>query len=363
MVAIQRVSPPMKTAILTFGHSYNSGTTLQAFALQKAIEKIDVGGSCDIINHWTKKPSVPLFLTHPSIKHLKGYVYLKGARRAQSEFLAEYASLRPDRPLLKDDLASFCSQYDRVVVGSDQVWNPQFTPGENPLRFLLDFIDDNEKKVAYAPSFGVKSLPEMYLDAFKQCLNKFNHLSVREHAGQEIIANLTGSHPPVVADPTLLLTESDWSRYIKTAAIGNYIFLYEKNENPKLESFAESLSKRTGLKIVRKRYEDLALNDSMDNWFIGPGEWLGLMKGASFVVTSSFHGVAFSLNFRKQFYVLPSSDTSSRVDELLDRFDLEDRRIQGEVTGVQSIDYSEVGPILERWRNESLSILSGFLKA
>lgn len=354
----------MKIAIFTFGHSFNCGTSLQAFALQKTIQRLDPDGDCVLINHYTKKPDrIPLFVRKPSIKYLKGYIYLKGARKAQRDFLNNNAVVRPKKPLMKDELSAYVRDFDYVIAGSDQVWNPVFTPGEHPLRFLLDFVEDDNKKLAYAPSLGVKELPEAYIEEFQYYLKKFKHLSVRETAGQELINRLTGICPPVVVDPTFLLNKEEWSQYKTLLNKKDYIFLYEKEANPELEQFAYKLGEKKGLKVIRKRYADLALEDDCGLWFIHPGHWIDLIANASYVVTSSFHGVAFSINFNKQFFVLNSGSTSSRVDELLNRFNLQSRRVGLEAQDVdEQIDYSKINTALDEWRKHSFDILSAFLK-
>ena len=354
----------MKAAILTFVYSYNPGTTLQAFALQKAVDSLDPSVECFIFRQWNAKRRAPLFFREPSWKTLKGWIYVVNARKSHLRFAEKYNHFTPEKPTYKKtDLCDMQYEFDKIIVGSDQLWNPEFCK-ERPMRYLLDFVKDDNKKVSYGSSFGVSEIQEDLKQDFVEYLGKFKYLSVREDAGQRIIYSLLGREVPVVLDPTLLLRKEDWELMAKLPQESDYIFLYEVFENPAAVDFAKALSKKTGLKIVHKKVHDYALKNKRRYWFMSPEEWMGYIMKARYVVTTSFHGTAFSINFNKQFFVLPKKQTSSRQDTLLGKLGLKDRKIDSAkaiddsfINGIKDIDYSIVNPLLEEERLKSLEYL------
>lgn len=351
----------MKIAILTFICTYNPGTTLQAFALKYAIESLDKNVSCNLINHLHKRPGIPLFFKKPSFKTLKGWIFVKYSRKKHLSFINKYCDLSPTNPIFKESLSDFSKDYDKIIVGSDQVWNPQYCE-ERPMRYLLDFVECDKKKASYASSFGISELPKEYEYEFRKYLNKFSRISVREENTQRILLNQLGIKSTIVLDPTLLLGKKEWEKFITLPKESNYVFLYEVMHRPEAVEFAYNLATEKGLSVIHKNVYDYELKNRAKMWFMSPEEWMGYILKAKYVVTTSFHGTVFSLNFNKQFWVLPRPSTASRVDYILSKYGLEDRKINTTVyCETKDIDYVRVNSLLEQDRKESKDFLNKIL--
>jgi len=123
--------------------------------------------------------------------------------------------------------AALSENYDAIICGSDQVWNPELT-GESLLSYLLDFPEKEDlRRIAYAPSLGNDTLDEKWHDTFKRCLMKFDSLSVREKSTCAQISSLVGKEIPFVLDPTLLLPREQWLKYSKNVEIKEpYLLVY-----------------------------------------------------------------------------------------------------------------------------------------
>lgn len=355
----------MRLVILTFVYSFNPGTTLQAFALQNAVESLGSGVDCFIFRQSiAKRYLLSLLLRRPSWKTLKGWIYVANSKKVHLRFAEKHNHFIPGKLIYdKSDLVRLQNDFDKIIVGSDQVWNPEFCK-ERPMRYLLDFVSDDNKKVSYGSSFGVSVVQEEFKSDYIQFLSRFKYLSVREEAGKSIINNLLGRDVPVVLDPTFLLNRKEWEQFAILPQEDNFIFLYEAFSNQEAVSFALALSRITGLRIVHKQVHDYEMKDERQYRYMSPEEWMGYIIKAKYVVTTSFHGTAFSINFNKQFFVLPRKKTSSRQDTILKRLGLEDRKIDSTVLNddgffyrIKDIDYSRVNPILEEERMKSLNYL------
>nr|OTP14696.1 hypothetical protein A5888_002797 [Enterococcus sp. 9E7_DIV0242] len=250
----------------------------------------------------------------------------------------------------------FEKNYDYFIVGSDQVWNPQFQ------RFSkLDFVPYAEKKkrISYAASFGVSSISDVEKDMYIQGLNGMEEISVREENGASIVKSLTGKEVPVVLDPTFLLKKEEW---------GGLIDDYESDKKFLLTYFLGRPSE-----IERKYINDYAevnnlsvkhLNNSgdLDTWTSGPKEFIQLFSQATTIFTDSFHACAFSLIFEKPFIVFDRHDhlnsMNSRIDTLLKTFNLNDRKFDANNLEFDIIkDYDNMRLILEHEREKSFSFL------
>ena len=255
--------------------------------------------------------------------------------------------------------------YYAFVCGSDQVWNPDVT-GED-LSYFLNFCSPETRRISYAPSFGLTSLPEDFAQKVRRELEQFQFISVREEEGQNLVEQMLHQDAPVVVDPTLLLNRDDWAGLERKhpAAEGEYILYYTVRSSKTLERFCKELAEKKNMKIIRvggnmlsglkNRNPRLAYASD-----IGPREWLYLVHHADCVVTNSFHGTAFSLIFQKDFYVEFSSTANSRMENLVRMTGLPSRIVKDGkncADADESIDYGDVNTRLQVAREQSWDYL------
>ena len=256
------------------------------------------------------------------------------------------------------------SDFDIYVVGSDQVWNPEFFQYHKLKKdaFLLSFCEDR-KKVCFSPSFGVSKLPEEWRESFREQLSKIPYISVREDDGADIVRELTGKDAEVLIDPTCMLSADEWRKCAvkpkKTDTSQKYLLLYflgELPEETKIRISEIAVSK--GLSILNmfdKTQEGL--------YTAGPSEFLYMIMNAELVITDSFHACVFSFLFNRPFVVSNRKseymDMSSRIDTLLSKFCLTDRRIDDIINSTKlfSADYKKGNEILEDERRKVIDFL------
>lgn len=242
---------------------------------------------------------------------------------------------------------------DYTVVGSDQVWNPQITK-ENGLAYFLDF-DKSTRKISLASSFGKTSWEgePAYTAKVKHCLQQFEAISVRESSGVDICKNTFGVNAECIIDPTIAW--GDYTKFIKNEdpkQIGCFVL---KRSNPLFPELADSLSKSEKMPVklidysLGKKYECLKTRQK------SPVRWMNEIHNSRFVITDSFHGVAFCLLFRKQFFVLCADESKfTRIASLLDKVGLSERRVKSmedfnnrRESLMKPIDYTKVDGILQ----------------
>lgn len=210
---------------------------------------------------------------------------------------------------------------DYFISGSDQVWNPYYE--SYGYQFLKFAPKDN--RLSFAASMGVDNIPEESKAYFKKNISNMKYISVREERAAEIVRELTGRTADVTLDPTLLLEKNDWEHIAKKPELyieDKYICTYFLGEVPEA---VKAFAKEKGLPIY-------ALNslDSPELYTLDPAEFLYMIQNASYVLTDSFHAVAFSIKFNKDFYVFDRkqdgvSSMFSRIETITKRFGLENR--------------------------------------
>jgi hypothetical protein len=243
--------------------------------------------------------------------------------------------------------------------------------------FFADFARSG-RRIAYAPSFGINSIPGDKREELKKYLAKFERLSVREKQGEKIIYDITGRDSVTVLDPTLLLTGDEWGELSSAPAFNEpYILCYFISDARKYSEFVEALTKKYKLPVVSlcgaRRVVPQTKHAVLD---AGPREFLGLFKNASCVCTDSFHGTVFSINFKKDFLCFESAQKSeksvnSRLYNILDKLGLVSRIFSHEMDttafrslihdGIKPIEFAEVDRILGRERELSYEYLKGSL--
>lgn len=250
-------------------------------------------------------------------------------------------------------------EYDFFVVGSDQVWNPIFRNG-----FSVDFLTfaPNNKRIAYAPSFGISSIPDKFVDNYKLWLSEMEYISVREQAGAEIIKKLTGRDAVVLVDPTLMLPKEKWlsiSKPATTKSKGNYLLTYFLGDISKeKKKIIKTIASEKNLEIV-----NLASLEDKSRYSSDPAEFIDYIYSSSIFLTDSFHGCVFSILLEKPFIVferegkIPSMN--SRIDTLLTKFQLETRKWDNlkKSSNMFKVDYSHVPTILDFEREKAINYL------
>lgn len=373
-----------QVGIITYHHYYNYGTVLQAYALQKSVEAVS-GKSCEIIDFrsaeekkLTKSQLIALRLKRmfvyvkewKRVWRLKKYAGVLSAKvPAFNKFFAEdlvvgdvvyhnYAELRNNPP-----------QYEVYVTGSDQTFSPKI--GLNPAMFLA-FPPEGSKKIAYAPSVGVSSLTEDEKKTISNYLSSYSELSCREARGVELLKECaSGKNVKLVVDPTLLLDANDWNQIAeKTTIQGNYILCYFIGHRKYYRDYARKLSEQAGypLYFIPVSWMDLEKQNNMLPT-AGPKEFLGLVRDAAIVLTDSFHGTIFSINYRKDFYSFlkikggSAALDNSRITGILARLGLKDRLLD-ETCNVNfsPVDYTFTEQKLTEERESSKAFLKNALQ-
>lgn len=367
----------------------NYGTSLVGYALIKKLQQL--GYDVEVINYVkqpTLKEKIVIGLNQLRVGGIKMFIsrythkpnnpnYLEGVK-VRTKAVEAYKRSKL-LPLFRDyvgfeSLTSGSSNYDAVVVGSDQVWLPL---GLKTKFFNLLFVDENVRKVAYASSFGVSEIPDFQKKETGRYLDRFYRISVRENKGKEIVEALSHQTATVVADPTMLLDRNEWSDEIQNSKADTstpYIFCYFLGPNSEARKAANALKEKTGLKIITIRHMDEFVAD--DEKFgdeapydVNPEDFVKYIKDASYVLTDSFHCTAFSIQFQKKFLTFyrfavgAKGGRNSRIDSLFNVLGVPRSHIyQGDITKVDApIDWNAVDKRLCSFREESVKFLNSAL--
>lgn len=360
----------MKTNTITFHSAHNYGAVLQAYALQKTLVKL--GYDNEIIDIDKTKESlfrpINISLSKKCLSLIKynlivllQYKKLHEKFKKFESFINDYLTLTKKFGSI-NSLQSEPPQADIYIAGSDQVWNCTngcFTP------FLLDFGDNNAKRVSYAASLGSYDIPEAYLEQFRQLLARFDVISVREQEAKIFIENLLQRECCVHIDPVFLLSKDDWSNLCSNYSISysKYILCYALLYNEHINEAAQKLKQVTGYPVV-------AIVHNAENYVkgdiyvydAGPRDFLALMKNAEYVLTTSFHGTAFPIVFNRKFYSFISSKNPSRITNLLKCLGLESRLVydSSNLNYLEGIDYKSVSKRIDQERESSYNYLMRF---
>lgn len=382
-----------KIGIITYFYYYNYGTMLQAYALQLVIDKLGKG-ECDaeIIDcRFGEKDLTWLDILKIRSKLFFYYIFeiRKVIRRANGKrinskykakfslrkqffekFLEEYCHLSPKTYGRSDGLYLAPPIYDIYVTGSDQTWSPKVGLRDS---LFLGFAPDEKVRAAYAPSIGVASYSGEEKQYVKEHLRKYQFVSCREKYGSDILKQLSPVPVETVLDPTLLVNSEEWREIaIKSSVEGKYILCYFIGDRKYYRGFAEQLSKQLNLPLVfiPVSYLDFSQNENL-KWETGPREFLGLIDNAEVVLTDSFHGTIFSINFNKSFYSFikhsgKKAMDNMRIVDILERMNLLDRLKESYDGG--EIDYSPINYIgtnnlLQAERTNSESYIEKILQS
>lgn len=352
----------MKIGIVTM-ISNNYGALLQCYALQTILQRM--GHQVVVVNRkWGKLPQT--YSTKDKLCELKARLraFVKG-KDAFSRFRNDYLHL--SKPVhIQQDLLRLNNQLDVVISGSDQVWNGDCMNTMDGY-FFLDWVDyPKVRRFSYAASFGKDTFQasDEHFCMAKQLMQSYDGISVRESSGIKICKEVFGCDALNHLDPTLLLKAKDYSALIqkRDEEVSPYICSYMLDMTNDKQRIAEYMAHNSKC-FVRNIYPSAS---SAEQQYIRVEEWLYFIRNAEYVVTDSFHGMAFSIIFNKQFVCLNNPKRgSARFLNLLSKLNLLERLIDVDKATHESIDcilrhnidYSSVNRTIQDLREEAFEYL------
>lgn len=369
----------MRIALLSPFCSQNYGTVLQAFALAKVIES--KGVQCEYIKWRRCEPSVfkriLFLLRHPTYFFLHSqnvklnndglkYSFLSQSEyqeviKKNEKFVNAYTPFSSIE-YTYDRLKCICNKYDRFIVGSDQTWNPshiyQFSP------YYLKFVKEESKKFSYGCSLGRTSLPENFVKYLGKTLSSFKMLSCREKENAEMLSKRTGKNVFHVLDPTLLLDKESWSPYMRpvNGMPKEYILCYILGEKKIITDYAEFLGKTTNLPVYYILTRPCHANHSNVLKGMGVQEFLWLIDNCRYMVTDSFHGTIFSMNFGKNMVSFDKLEgdkfDNGRIKDVLSYYGIQNHYMKTYEERIPE-DYcrNDILKLLQKKRKDSLDFL------
>ncbi len=366
-----------KIALLTPFDTGNIGTVLQAYATQSLIK--EKGYETELIYYHYDSIQNPFLISNLFKRGLKNYIgsiagflMRSPAKKALWSFIKTHLQLT--EKVSHKELGVLAQRFDKIIVGSDCVWNGEAFTLETA--YLLDFVEEDVKKGNFASSFACDMIPDGQKEIFKKYLSKFKTLSVREDRGKELIKELTGKEATVVLDPTLVRDQFFWSEIAAESKLqikGDYIFVAEYAISAALLRDAEKLARRYNLPIYFL-YPPKGKKSKGKIFFkASPQDVLYLIQNAKFVLTDSYHMMIFSINFSKEFFAYQTKTNLpaiSKYHSILRILHLERRLFPTEnmmqnpvdIQKCPAIDYGSVSEILEKERKISKNYLDSVLK-
>lgn len=364
----------MKIALITLHRITNFGSLLQTYATQSYIEKI--GHTVEVIDFVPEgisfKRSVFPKNNGSIIKKiikLIPLIFVNGVQfRMVNYFIKKHIHVTNQRFHSYAELFENTPEADVYISGSDQVWNTQNNnPVDDIKAYYLCFAPQGKTKISYAGSFGKTEFTEIEISKIKEWLSLYNAISVREDTALNTLELMGINNGVHVLDPTFLLDKDEWMKFCtcKPPKPG-YLFVYNLNRNKVLEELSQKIAKQKGLRIVNFADTFEFIRKAKNKMFNTPLDFINYIYHADFVVTDSFHGTAFSLNFEKQFISLPAPKYNSRLESILRKTKLLNERF---VTNVEDglffsnklIDYSQVNQILNVEREKSRDFLKDMI--
>lgn len=356
----------MNIGILTFTGTSNFGASLQAYALQQVIQA--KGHNCEIIQYEcpkVKKAHDPkrAFKAKGLKKLVSPLLYYSYKRRMTqfAKFEDAYCKFSEKCDFLT--IQTLTQRYDRIIVGSDQVWNPDIT--DNDMTYFLDFVDEPAKKCSYAASVGMDYFTGNS-KRYEDLIRKFNIISVREQTTAHTLAERINREDITYdVDPTILLCNK-WPEFIKPSKEANdYIFLYFTPNNNEFISAVKKFAEKNNCKIVHLTQSMQKYNGIERVSNASPIDFINYIAHAKYVITGSFHALCFSIMLKKEFYVTssPAKERNGRLVQFLSNLGLEDRLLLSEKYDFNSpeCDYDVVLTQIEKQRERSLATINRIL--
>ena len=372
----------MKIGLLTFHASHNFGSVMQAWATQKILN--EMGYVSEIINFraLSQKDKYAVFPFRSGWKVIaRNLAQLKYIKQKHSYYYKYENFINHNLYLSKElnhvsQMRAIGESYDLYVAGSDQIWGyrvPEFVSSKEDIRGIYYLNFTSSPKISYASSTGASALEE--LSQYRNLLNEFEHISVRESAGKMLLEKILGREVSVVLDPTYLITHDTWcSLANKREALCNEkcILIYTLQGRKKANKWKQLINSLPT--AVRTKYDIVTISPFVpieghgirNLAFAGPEEILNLFCNAKFIYTDTFHGMSFAIHFHKQFALFEDAYADERKRNILAQLNLQQRETndiyQAQHLLDLKIDYQKIIEILKVEAEYSKRYLQGAIK-
>lgn len=374
----------MKASVITLVLSDNYGAALQSAAFAQALKNCGAEPTFYRYQDWSR-------ITYGMSKaaHIKHFAFncikaclTQGVRQKRFDaFRARYIPMTRRLYGNNTELRQEPGDYDVYISGSDQIWNPKLFLFD--YSYFLDFAPEGAKRISYASSFGSAGFDPAYKEKCGALLEKYSHISVREKSGEAIVSNMCSKTATTCVDPTLLLTKEEWEPMMADASeksknfngILCYFMPGDTLVTDAIEKLAQQLHKKTGLPIMRLGIKEpfvFRYPKGETDIKAGPAEFLTYFSGAKYVVTNSFHGTAFALNFGKICYnpindtLPPEKALHERIVSLLTQTEATAQMLPASnpiLPDTNTVDQEKSQALLRKLRADSLTYLKNALEA
>lgn len=357
----------MKIGILTFHCAHNYGAVLQCYATQEFLRS--KGYDVEIINYRPRYLLDPY--KHFNIRRIISKSPIRIVKNVIKELIV--LSIRNKRwqgfeEFINNNLIlsnkvtkeSIPNSYDTYIVGSDQIWNPKITRGFDKIYFCnFPFVKGDKRYIAYAASMEAKALANNAIEHYRDNLGHFDAISVRENELLNLLQPLVDKPIEQVLDPTLMVSPQIWDRIQSNIKEKDrYVVVYQVRNNKNTIRIAEHIANQIGAKVkILVAWPQIKMKDTSQT--ATPEDFVNAIRSAACVVTTSFHGTAFSVIFNRPFYTIKLNDgADSRSSSLLDSVNLKDRMIGiNDLPTFTLIDYTSINNKLNELRKNSQDFL------
>lgn len=341
--------------ILTFHNVHNYGALLQCRALSKFLKDF---GNCKVLNYTGLKSKYGIINRYSGRKNKLRAVYHYLALKKRYDLMESYINdFEMTEEFTKETVNNINLKDAICIAGSDQIWS--CGDGFDPVYFFDNV--NAKRKISYAASMGRSYIPAEHKAKVGELLSDFHHISVREKSVKELLNKEYGLETQTVLDPVFLQPKEFWlSESSKVKVPPKYILTYFLTVPPFAKEIVAQIKLKFGLPVVAVTtiYPGKKYLADMDVIAAGPNEFLWLFANAEYILTSSFHGTAFSIIFEKNFNTLCSISTSERMKDLLNELGLEDRIVCNEqISNDEPVDYHSVSQKLQILKNKSIQFL------
>ena len=394
IVVFRRMEGNMKIGILTLFHNnYNWGGVLQGYALKQLLEREIPAVQVDILIYengknviYTNKIRQAMQYTPREIicKALSAIVMVEKRTTDQKlkqryylfkNFMEENTTNK--KIYCDENLKSAAEEYDYLISGSDQVWNPNV----GKAGYFQEMVSNQCGKISYAASIARDDLSCHERKIMIPLIERFDAISVREKTAKNILEKYMTSKKMVteVLDPALMLSREEWEIFAEQneGSQEKYALAFFFSKSYKYRKYVTNYCKEQGLILkfipyARNKYIASDDKGSCERLYdVGPKEFVRLFRDAEYIFTDSFHGAAFSINFEKQFVVFERDKNTkvsknSRLYDLLEKFSLSERLVKGRIDFERivnkKIDFGEIEKFLNKYRKDSLNFLLNALQ-